>query len=70
MTVAKKRRRKKPSGPFARLRKALSKIVALPRDLIRKSQASHAAIEAADTKRVLKRKKRRKKPAATKPRAS
>jgi hypothetical protein len=63
--MAKKRRRKKPSGPFARLRKVLSKIVALPGDLIRKSQARHAAIDAADTKRVMKRKKRRKKPAAT-----
>jgi len=66
MTKAKKRRKKR-SGPFARLRKALSKIVALPRDLIRKSQARHAAIDAADTKRVMKSKKRKKKPPATKP---
>jgi hypothetical protein len=66
MTAAKKRRRKKPSGPFARLRKALSKIVSLPGDLIRKSRANHAAIEAADTKRVMKRKKHKKKPPATK----
>jgi hypothetical protein len=70
MTVAKKRRRKKPSGPLALLRRALSKIVALPRDLIRKSKARHAAIEAADTKRVMKLKKRKKKPRATKRRAS
>jgi len=69
MTVRKKRR-KKPSGPLSRLRKALSKIVALPRDLIRKSKARHAALEAADTKRVMKRKKGRKKPAPAKPRAS
>jgi hypothetical protein len=63
MTKAKKRRKKR-SGPFARLRKALSKIVALPRDLIRKSQARHAALEDADTKRVMKRKKHKKKPPA------
>jgi hypothetical protein len=66
MANAKKRREKKRSGPFARLRKALSRIVALPRDLIRRSQARHAALEDADTKRVMKRKKRRKKPPATK----
>jgi hypothetical protein len=66
MASAKKRRKKKRSGPFARLRKALSKIVAVPRDLIRKSQARHAALEDADTKRVMKRKKAKKKPAATK----
>jgi hypothetical protein len=65
MTKAKKRR-KKPSGPLARLRKALSRIVALPGNLIRKSKARHAAIEAADTKRVMKLKKRKKKPAPTK----
>jgi hypothetical protein len=66
MTVTKKKRRKKPSGPFDRLRKALSKIVAVPRDLIRKSKARHLALDDADTKRVMKRKKRKKKSAATK----
>jgi hypothetical protein len=66
MTAAKKRRRKKPSGPLARLRKVLSKIVAFPSDLIRKSRARHAAIEAADTKRVMKLRKRKKKPGAAK----
>jgi hypothetical protein len=65
MTVAKKRR-KKPSGPFDRLRKALSKIIAVPKDLIRKSKARHVALDDADTKRVAKRKKRKKKPTATK----
>ena len=69
MTKAKKRR-KKHWGPLARLRRALSKIVALPLELIRKSQARHAAIEAADTKLVMKLKKRKKKPGATKRRAS
>jgi hypothetical protein len=66
MTVAKKRR-KKPSGPFDRLRRALSKIVALPKNLIRKSRARHVALDDADTKRVMKRKKRKKKPTVTKP---
>jgi hypothetical protein len=64
MTVAKKRR-KKPWGPFDRLKKVLSKIVAVPKDLIRKSKARHVALDDADTKRVTKRKKRKKKPAAT-----
>jgi hypothetical protein len=57
-----KKRRKKPSGTFDRLRKALSKIVAMPYDLIRKSRARHVALDDADTKRVMKRKKRKKKP--------
>jgi hypothetical protein len=63
MTVAKKRR-KKPWGPFDRLKKVLSKIVAVPKDLIRKSKARHVALDDADTKRVTKRKKRKEKPTA------
>jgi hypothetical protein len=66
MTVKKRKPQKKPSGPLARLRKALSKIVAVPKDLIRKSRARHVALDDADTKRVMKRKKRKKKPPATK----